>query len=52
MNLSEYVTYCGIRYLDMHPCDSASDPVISDDQRRMEVRAGWVELQRYPLSFG
>ena len=40
MNLGEHVTCCGIRYLDMHPCDSASDPVMSDDQRRMEVRAG------------
>ena len=48
MNLGEHVTCCGIRYLDMHPGDSASDSIMSDDQRRMEVRAGWVELQRYP----
>jgi hypothetical protein len=40
MNLGEHVTCCGIRYLDMHRCDSASCPIMSDDQRRMEVRAG------------
>lgn len=50
MNLGEHVTCRGIRYLDMHPCDSASDPITSDDQRGREVRAGWVELRRQPLS--
>ena len=40
MNLGEHVTGCGIRYLDIRPGDSASDPTTSDDKRRMEVRAG------------
>jgi hypothetical protein len=40
LNLGKHVTCCGVRYLDMHPCDSASDHITSDDQRRLEVRAG------------
>lgn len=50
MNLGEHVTCCSIRYLDMHPCDSASDPITSHDRRRREVRADWAELRRQPLS--